>query len=110
MIPDAGWPVPTPAPETESRAYYSRDRSRLYNRTTTHQKAETIMNIFRPIFLRLPILLSVVLSAAGIAAAQQAAPQSAKGRFDITNYRIEAQLIPDQHTLRAGADINLTLL
>ena len=29
-------------------------------------------------------------------------------RFDITNYRIEAQLIPDQHSLRAGADVTLT--
>ena len=26
-------------------------------------------------------------------------------RFDITNYRIEAQLNPDEHTLRAGADV-----
>lgn len=41
------------------------------------------------------------------AAAQQPAPQPAATRFDITNYRIEAQLIPDQHLLRAGADITL---
>src|SRR5215510_3733319 len=26
-------------------------------------------------------------------------------RYDITNYRIEAQLNPDEHTLRAGADV-----
>ncbi|HEU5239004.1 MAG TPA: hypothetical protein VFU37_17875, partial [Pyrinomonadaceae bacterium] len=26
-------------------------------------------------------------------------------RFDITNYRVEAQLNPDEHTLRAGADV-----
>ena len=26
-------------------------------------------------------------------------------RYDVTNYRIEAQLNPDEHTLRAGADI-----
>jgi tetratricopeptide (TPR) repeat protein len=32
-------------------------------------------------------------------------PPQAGARFDITNYRIEAQLIPDQHLLRAGADI-----
>ena len=37
--------------------------------------------------------------------AQQPAPQQAATRFDVTNYRIEAQLIPDQHMLRAGADI-----
>src|SRR5437588_9008531 len=39
---------------------------------------------------------------ASTAAAQQ---PSAGSRFDVTNYRIEAQLSPDEHTLRAGADI-----
>ncbi len=39
--------------------------------------------------------------------AQQPAPQPAGARFDITNYRIEAQLVPEQHMLRAGADITL---
>src|SRR5678815_5671825 len=39
--------------------------------------------------------------------AQQPAPQQAASRFDITNYRIEAQLIPDQHLLRAGADVTV---
>jgi tetratricopeptide (TPR) repeat protein len=35
-----------------------------------------------------------------------AQPQTQAGaRFDITNYRIEAQLVPDQHLLLAGADI-----
>ena len=47
---------------------------------------------------------------AGVAAAQQAAPQPAATRYDITNYRIEAQLIPDQHQLRAGADITVVPL
>jgi tetratricopeptide (TPR) repeat protein len=42
-----------------------------------------------------------------IAHAQQPAPQPAATRFDITNYRVEAQLIPDQHMLRAGADVTL---
>ncbi|HYV82343.1 MAG TPA: M1 family aminopeptidase [Pyrinomonadaceae bacterium] len=37
--------------------------------------------------------------------AQQPAPQQAASRFDVTNYRIEAQIIPDQHMLRAGADV-----
>jgi aminopeptidase N len=37
-------------------------------------------------------------------AQQQPAPGS---RYDITNYHIEAQLNPDQHTLRAGADVTL---
>ncbi|PYS86121.1 MAG: hypothetical protein DMF70_02855 [Acidobacteria bacterium] len=29
----------------------------------------------------------------------------AGSRYDVTNYRIEAQLNPDEHVLRAGADI-----
>jgi aminopeptidase N len=38
--------------------------------------------------------------------ASPALAQPAGGtRYDITNYRIEAQLNPDEHTLRAGADI-----
>lgn len=36
--------------------------------------------------------------------------QQGRARFDITSYRIEAQLIPDQHMLRAAADITLTPL
>jgi aminopeptidase N len=40
------------------------------------------------------------------ATAQQPAPQQAASRFDITNYRIEAQLIPETHLFRAGADIS----
>ena len=42
--------------------------------------------------------------------AQQPAPQQPASRFDITNYRIEAQLIPEQHLLRAGADITFAPL
>src|SRR5262249_25105912 len=38
------------------------------------------------------------------AAAAPAQPGSGT-RFDVTNYRIEAQLNPDEHTLRAGADV-----
>ena len=50
--------------------------------------------------------LALTLSLAVIGKSQQAAQQVAS-RFDVTNYRIEAQLIPDQHLLRAGADITL---
>src|SRR5215831_13800526 len=40
------------------------------------------------------------------ARAQQ--PQSAPGsRYDVTNYRIEVQLNPNEHGLRAGADVTL---
>jgi len=66
------------------------------------------MKIRRPIFS--PVLLSIVTLFAITTAvsAQQPAPQQAASRFDITNYRIEAQLIPDQHMLRAGADVTIT--
>ena len=46
-------------------------------------------------------LLTLALSTA----AQQPAPQQAASRFDVTHYRIEAQIIPEQHVLRAGADV-----
>jgi aminopeptidase N len=42
------------------------------------------------------------------ASAQQAAP--AGSRYDVTNYRIEAQLIPAEHLLRAAADVTFTPL
>jgi aminopeptidase N len=53
-------------------------------------------------------LAVVTLALAG--KAQQPAPQQAASRFDITHYRIEAQIIPEQHLLRAGADITFTPL
>jgi hypothetical protein len=59
------------------------------------------------LFSGIVALTATVLSLALAAAAQQPAPQQAGTRYDITNYRIEAQLIPDQHLLRAGADITL---
>src|SRR6476620_9992571 len=68
----------------------------------------------RPTFLATPAkffvavaILSLGILAGETVSAQQPAPQQAASRFDITNYRIEAQLIPDQHMLRAGADITL---
>ena len=39
--------------------------------------------------------------------AQQPAAAPAGTHYDITNYRIEAQLVPEQHMLRAGADITV---
>jgi aminopeptidase N len=47
-------------------------------------------------------------SLASVAAAQQ--PAAPGSRYDITNYRIEVQLQPDDHTLRAGADVTFTPL
>lgn len=70
------------------------------------------MIITRPIFpgMRAAPLMLALLTFALTATAQQPAPQQAGTRFDITNYRIEAQLIPDQHVLRAGADITFVPL
>jgi tetratricopeptide (TPR) repeat protein len=72
------------------------------------------MTIFRPTFPQmfaktLSMLATLVLFALS-ANAQQPAPQQAATRFDVTNYRIEAQIIPEQHMLRAGADITVTPL
>ena len=53
------------------------------------------------------ILVAALLLAAKCVNAQQPAPQQAATHFDITSYRIEAQLIPDQHMLRAGADVTV---
>lgn len=41
-----------------------------------------------------------------LASAQQPTTQPGS-RYEITNYRIEAQLIPEQHMLRAGADVTV---
>ncbi|HEU4479407.1 MAG TPA: M1 family aminopeptidase [Pyrinomonadaceae bacterium] len=63
---------------------------------------------------RFPRILTGILAVyAGLfvinltAQAQQPAAQPAGSRYDITHYRIEAQLIPEQHVLRAGADITI---
>ncbi len=62
------------------------------------------MSRIKSIFPALSSLALLIGLSAGISA-QQPAPQQAASRFDVTNYRIEAQIIPDQHMLRAGADI-----
>ena len=53
------------------------------------------------------VSLAALVVMAVSTSAQQPAPQPAATRFDVTNYRIEAQLIPDQHLLRAGAEITI---
>jgi tetratricopeptide (TPR) repeat protein len=65
-------------------------------------------SIFPPGFWQKFFSLAALVVIAATANGQQPAPQQAATRFDITNYRIEAQLIPDQHMLRAGADITVT--
>ncbi len=54
----------------------------------------------RPIGVTAALLLFALATTA-----QQPAPAAPASRFDVTNYHIEAQLIPDQHILRAGADV-----
>jgi tetratricopeptide (TPR) repeat protein len=66
--------------------------------------------IFPRQFAQTISLPAALLFFASLAGAQQPAPQQSASRFDVTNYRIEAQLIPDQHMLRAGADITVTPL
>src|SRR5882724_10756310 len=66
----------------------------------------TFPQVFSQKFFSLAALVVIATTANG----QQPAPQQAATRFDVTNYRIEAQLIPDQHILRAGADITVTPL
>ncbi|HEX8649990.1 MAG TPA: M1 family aminopeptidase [Pyrinomonadaceae bacterium] len=54
-------------------------------------------------------VLTIALLASFIAAhAQQASPVGS--RYDVTSYRIEAQLIPAEHLLRAAADVAFTPL
>lgn len=52
--------------------------------------------------LSLSIATLFLIAFAGSTAFAQPAAGS---KFDVTNYRIETQLNPDEHTLRAGADI-----
>jgi len=52
----------------------------------------------------------VMLTLAVTASSQQPTPQQQASRFDVTHYRIEVQIIPDQHMLRAGADVTFVPL
>src|SRR5919206_2945964 len=67
------------------------------------------MKRIKLIFLSVMAIFAM-LTLALAAKSQQPAPQQAASRFDVTNYRIEAQIIPDQHLLRAGADVTFTPL
>ena len=67
------------------------------------------MKRMKPIFLSVMSVLAVLTLALAVQA-QQPAPQQPASRFDVTNYRIEAQIIPDEHMLRAGADVTFVPL
>jgi aminopeptidase N len=49
-----------------------------------------------------------VLLALGVGAVSAQQAQAGRARFDVTNYRIEAQLIPAEHLLRAAAEVTFT--
>src|SRR5215510_11271756 len=76
---------------------------RLYNR---RNKAMKRIRLFVPRIMTVLALLMLAISVRS----QQPAPQQAASRFDVTNYRIEVQIIPDQHVLRAGADVTFVPL
>ena len=61
------------------------------------------MSRLKSLSIKTSALLFAIGSAATIASAQQ--PPAPGSRYDVTNYRIEVQLTPEQHTLRAGADV-----
>lgn len=64
---------------------------------------------FKPIFPGLLAAVAVLMLATQ-GMSQQPAPQQPASRFDVTHYRIEAQIIPEEHILRAGADVTFTPL
>src|SRR5437588_5213248 len=68
---------------------------------------KSIAHMFTKILSNCAAALAVILGITFGAMAQQPAAGS---RYDIQNYRIEAQLNPDEHTLRAGADITFVPL
>ena len=68
------------------------------------------MTRIKLIFTGIVATLAMVVAFAVSAASQQPAPQQAASRYDVTSYRIEAQIIPDQHMLRAGADVTFVPL
>ncbi|HEY2962780.1 MAG TPA: M1 family aminopeptidase [Pyrinomonadaceae bacterium] len=67
------------------------------------------MKRIKPIFPGVMAALAI-LTLALSGKSQQPAPQQPASRFDVTHYRIEAQIIPEQHLLRAGADVTFTPL
>ena len=56
-------------------------------------------------------LLAALCSLQAFSASAQQQPQGTQApgsRYDVTSYRIEAQLLPSEHLLRAGADVTFT--
>ncbi len=53
-------------------------------------------------------LFCALLTVTSNASAQQKNAVAGRARFDVTNYRIEAQLLPAEHLLRATGDVTFT--
>ena len=53
------------------------------------------------------LVLALIICSFGVVARAQTVPGS---RYDVTNYRIDVQLSPDEHLLRAGADVTFVPL
>ena len=83
-------------------SYHPKSSQRIIVRTKAMKRLKLIFPGVMTAFAILTLALSVK--------SQQPAPQQAASRFDVTHYRIEAQIIPDQHQLRAGADVTFTPL
>lgn len=66
------------------------------------------MNRIRLRLLYAALVACVLLASGATASAQQA--QTTRSRFDVTNYRIEAQLFPAEHTMKAAAEVTFTPL
>lgn len=68
------------------------------------------MNKLRLRFFTQPgLVLAALLSLFITSASAQTSPSQAPGsRYDVTAYRIEAQLLPSEHLLRAAADVTFT--
>ena len=62
------------------------------------------------IYYKMAALAGALLCLFLASASAQQASQGAGSRYDVTNYRIEAQLLPAEHILRAAADITFTPL
>jgi aminopeptidase N len=61
-------------------------------------------------FHALSALLVAIFAALAFASHVSAQPRGGATRFDVTNYRIEAELRPAEHMLRANADVTFTPL
>jgi Peptidase family M1 domain/TPR repeat len=57
-------------------------------------------------FIKPGLVAALLFSFISSASAQT--PQTAGSRYDVTAYRIEAQLLPSEHLLRAAADVTFT--